>query len=48
MKRLLCLLVCCTLMACAPYKPPLEDTQVVNGESIVVPPNFDKLPKESQ
>ena len=34
------------LTACAPYKPPLDDTQVVDGNSIIVPPNFNQLPKE--
>ena len=40
------LFVCLLIVGCAPYKPPLDETQVVNGESIVVPPNLDKLPKE--
>ena len=40
---LICLLL---LTACAPYKPDLEDTQVVDGKSIIIPPNFDDLPKE--
>ena len=33
------------IAACAPYKPPLDETQVVNGNSIIVPPNFDDLPR---
>ena len=40
------LFLCLTLTACAPYKPPLDETQVVNGNSIIVPPDFNKLPKE--
>ena len=35
------------MTACTPYKPPLDETQVVNGNSIIVPPNFDDLPKEN-
>ena len=35
------------LMSCAPYKPPLDDTQVVNGGSIIIPPEFNQLPKEN-
>ena len=34
------------LVSCSPYKPPLDETQVVNGNSIIVPPEFNKLPKE--
>ena len=48
MKLLLCIFVAFSLAACAPYKPPLDDTQVVNGNSIIVPPNFDDLPKETK
>jgi len=41
------LLSCFILIsACSPYKPPLTDTQVLNGNSIVLPPDFDNLPKE--
>lgn len=36
------LILCLTVMACAPYKPPLEETQIVDGKSIVVPPEFKK------
>ena len=32
--------------ACSPNKPPLEPTQIVNGKSIVTPPEFFVLPKE--
>ena len=35
------------VISCAPYKPPLEETQIVDGESIVIPPDFDQLPKEN-
>ena len=33
------------LSACTPKKPPLEPTQVINGKSIVMPPEFYVLPK---
>ena len=42
-----CVMLCLSgLMACTPKKPPLEPTQVVNGRSIIVPPEFFVLPKE--
>ncbi len=47
MIRFLLILSLVSLTACAPYKPPLDDTQVVNGNSIIVPPNFNDLPKEN-
>ena len=46
MNKFFVLIFVFVLMGCAPYKPPLDETQMVNGESIVLPPNFDKLPKE--
>ena len=33
------------LSACTPKKPPLEPTQIVGGQSIVMPPEFYVLPK---
>ena len=47
MIRFLLILSFVFLTACAPYKPPLDDTQVVNGNSIIVPPDFNDLPKEN-
>ena len=44
--RLILLMLPLLLMACAPYKPPLDTTQQVNGHSIVIPPDFNNLPKE--
>ncbi len=45
--KLLFILSCFILLAaCGPIKPELADTQVVNGESIVLPPNFNHTPKE--
>jgi len=41
---LICLII---LTACAPYKPELDETQVVDGKSIIIPPYFDDLPKEN-
>lgn len=36
------------ITACAPKKPPLSDTQIVNGKSIVVPPEFDLVPETTK
>ena len=44
--KILTILLCLMAVACAPYKPELDETQVVDGKSIIVPPNFDDLPKE--
>ena len=38
----LCVII--LLTACSPKKPPLETTQIVDGKSIVVPPEFDAVP----
>lgn len=47
MKKIIILLFLTLIItACSPYKPPLDETQLVNGKSIVIPPNFDQLPKE--
>lgn len=45
--KILAFFLCLLLMACAPYKPDLDETQVVDGKSIIIPPNFDDLPKEN-
>ena len=47
MKRLSLLFFLFILTCCAPYKPELDETQVVNGQSIIIPPDFDDLPKEN-
>ena len=44
--KILALFLCFTLAACVPYKPELDKTQVVDGKSIIIPPDFDNLPKE--
>ena len=47
MKKI-CLLILCGLLVCAcsaNKKPPLEQTQIVDGKSIVMPPEFYVLPK---
>lgn len=44
--KIILISLCLIISACAPYKPPLDDTQMINGESIVVPPEFNQLPKE--
>lgn len=38
------ILICCATCACAPKKPPIADTQMVNGKCIIVPPEIDKKP----
>ncbi len=46
MKQLaLIILLCVGLAACGTKKPPLEPTQIVNGKSIVIPPEFDIVPE---
>lgn len=52
MKQIIFLSLCFVLMglsACSNYaKPPLEPTQVVDGKSIIMPPEFYVLPKAKQ
>ena len=45
MKMLLCMALLLCVLACSPKKPPLDDTQIVNGQSIIIPPEFDKVPQ---
>ena len=45
MKPFICLCIVLVLAACSPKKPPLNDTQIVNGKSIIIPPEFDVIPK---
>ncbi len=47
--RKIIILVCLGILcgACAPKKPELTPTQVVDGRSIVVPPEFDVIPDQS-
>lgn len=49
MKKL-CFIIACSfcLIGCSAEKPPLEQTQIVDGKSIVMPPEFYVLPKGSQ
>jgi len=47
MKFLFCITLSFFLLACGFKKPPLEETQLVNGQSIIVPPEFNQLPKEN-
>ena len=44
--KIICITLCLITIACSPYKPPLDDTQMIEGESIIVPPDFNELPKE--
>ena len=49
MKKFIFICFClCLVAACAQKKPPLASTQVVNGQSIVMPPEFFVLPKVPQ
>ena len=46
-KIIIMVLLCCSVMACSGVKkPPLSPTQVVNGKSIIIPPEFDIVPEE--
>ena len=45
MKRLLIICLCLFIAACTQKKEPLAPTQIVNGRSIVMPPEFFVLPK---
>lgn len=47
MKKLMLICICLFVAACAEKKPPLAPTQIVNGQSIVMPPEFFVLPKPS-
>lgn len=49
MKKL-CLILACSfcLSGCSSDKPPLTETQIVDGKSIVMPPEFYVLPKAQQ
>ena len=48
MKKIVFMLFICSLtVACSNVKkPPLSPTQVVNGKSIIIPPEFDTRPEE--
>lgn len=46
MKKIVVLLVCCLVIGCSGVKkPPLAPTQIVDGKSIVIPPEFDIVPE---
>ena len=43
----LILLLCCLVVGSGgAKKPPLSPTQVVDGKSIIIPPEFDIVPEE--
>ena len=47
-KIILISFVCCLIVACSNIKkPPLSPTQVVDGKSIIIPPEFDTKPDEA-
>ena len=46
MKKIyLVLFLCLGVVACAPKKPPLSPTQIVDGKSIIIPPEIDIIPE---
>ena len=46
-KVVMMILLCCSVVACSGVKkPPLSPTQVVDGKSIVIPPEFNVVPDE--
>ena len=47
MRKLLFVLCCIVLVGCGHKKPELSTTQIVNGKSIVVPPEFDVIPESA-
>jgi len=45
-KIVMMILLCCSVVACSGVKkPPLSPTQVVDGKSIIIPPEFDVVPE---
>lgn len=44
MKVLLLFLSLCFMAACTTKAPKPEETQIVDGKSIVIPPEYDKVP----
>ena len=47
-KVVLIILLCCVVGACGVKKPPLAPTQLVDGRSIIVPPEFDVVPEKEK
>ena len=49
MKKVLILVLCCLVIGCSgAKKPPLSPTQIVDGKSIVIPPEFDVIPETTE
>ena len=44
MKKLGIIILCIGLASCAPKKPEPVSTQIIDGKSIIVPPEFDIKP----
>ncbi|MGN1062869.1 MAG: hypothetical protein ACI4QM_00895 [Alphaproteobacteria bacterium] len=44
MKQILIIFLLFGVCACAPKKPPLDETQLIGGKSIIIPPEFDVRP----
>lgn len=47
MRKIIFLLCTILLVACGHKKPELAPTQVVNGKSIIIPPEFDVIPESA-
>ncbi len=47
MRKLIFVLCCVLLAGCGHKKPELTPTQIVDGKSIVVPPEFDVIPESA-
>ena len=45
MRKIVFILCCVLLMGCGHKKPELAPTQIVDGKSIVIPPEFDVIPE---
>lgn len=49
MKKFIFICLClCFVAACAQKKEPLAPTQIVNGKSILMPPEFFVLPRTTE
>lgn len=47
MRKVMFILCCFLLVNCGHKKPELTSTQIVDGKSIVVPPEFDVIPESA-
>ncbi len=47
MKKIIYLMCFILLVGCGHRKPELSPTQIVDGKSIIIPPEFDKIPESA-